>query len=195
VTLVDLAGSEKTSIDTGKEMQSRTNKINKSLSTLSDVVMAQSLNEDKRGETIPYKNSVLTWLLTNSLSGNAKISLIGTITPIDTSYDESMNTLQFLERAVVKGDAGIVTQPGSSSAPSGLERDDKSLLTAEITRLIKLLDVKQNIITNYENILSEQCSEGSIGSTTDQFKVLAQNYKKEKDLSSSHYHDLKTKFR
>jgi hypothetical protein len=193
--LVDLAGSEKTSIDTGKEMQSRTNKINKSLSTLSDVVMAQSLNEDKRGETIPYKNSVLTWLLTNSLSGNAKISLIGTITPIDTSYDESMNTLQFLERAVVKGDAGIVTQPGSSSAPSGLERDDKSLLTAEITRLIKLLDVKQNIITNYENILSEQCSEGSIGSTTDQFKVLAQNYKKEKDLSSSHYHDLKTKFR
>jgi Kinesin motor domain len=195
VTLVDLAGSEKTSIDTGKEMQSRTNKINKSLSTLSDVVMAQSLNEDKRGETIPYKNSVLTWLLTNSLSGNAKISLIGTITPIDTSYDESMNTLQFLERAVVKGDAGIVTQPGSSSALSGLERDDKSLLTAEITRLIKLLDVKQNIITNYENILSEQCSEGSIGSTTDQFKVLAQNYKKEKDLSSSHYHDLKTKFR
>lgn len=195
MTLVDLAGSEKTSIDTGKEMQSRTNKINKSLSTLSDVVMAQSLNEDKRGETIPYKNSVLTWLLTNSLSGNAKISLIGTITPIDTSYDESMNTLQFLERAVVKGDAGIVTQPGSSSALSGLERDDKSLLTAEITRLIKLLDVKQNIITNYENILSEQCSEGSIGSTTDQFKVLAQNYKKEKDLSSSHYHDLKTKFR
>lgn len=195
MTLVDLAGSERTSVDTGKEMQSRTKKINKSLSTLSDVVMALSLNEDKRGETIPYKNSVITWLLTNSLSGNAKISLIGTISPIDTSYDESVNTLQFLERAVVKGDAGSATQPGSSSALSGLERDDKSLLTAEITKLNKLLDVKQNIITNYENILSEQCSEGSIGSTTDQFKVLAQNYKKEKDLSSSHYHDLKTKFR
>jgi hypothetical protein len=195
VTLVDLAGSEKTSVDSGKEMQSRTNKINKSLSTLTDVVMALSLNEDKKGETIPYKNSVITWLLTNSLSGNAKISLIGTISAIDTSYDESINTLQFLERAVVKGDAGTVTQPGSSLALSGLEKDDKSLLTAEITRLNKLLDVKQNIITNYENILSEQCSEGSIGSTTDQFKVLARNYKKEKDLSSTHYHDLKTKFR
>lgn len=193
--MIDLAGSEKTSIDAGKEMQSRTNKINKSLSTLSDVVMALSLNEDKRGEAIPYKNSVITWLLTSSLSGNAKISLIGTVSPIDSSYDESMNTLRFLERAVVKGDAGSVTEPGNSSVLSGLERDDNALLTAEITRLNELLDVKQNIITNYENILSEECSEGSIGSTTDQFKVLAQNYKKEKDLSSSHYHDLKIKFR
>ena len=230
--MIDLAGSEKSSVDSGKEMQNRTNKINKSLSTLSDVIMALSLNEDKRGEMIPYKNSVITWLLTSSLCGNSKISLIGTISPIDASYDESINTLRFLERAkvpcsndevnvscedqstlkelqkkiqtldkdlteaknkLVKREAEFVIQVANASALRGPDGNDGSTFSVEIARLNELLDVKQTIITSYENILSEKCS--SIGSTTDQFKVLAQNYRKEKDLSSSHYHDLKTNFR
>ena len=236
--MIDLAGSEKSSLESGKEMQNRTNKINKSLSTLSDVIMALSLNEDKKGEIIPFKNSVLTWLLTSSLSGNSKISLIGTIAPTDTSYDDSLNTLRFLERAkspllchndvssndgrcedqstlkelkkknqkldndlieannkLAKREAEFIIQLGTAKALSGAGGDDKSSQSADIDQLIKLLNVKQSIITNYESILSEQSNEGNTGSTSDQFKTLSQNYKKQKELSTSHYHDLKNKFR
>lgn len=236
--MIDLAGSEKSSLESGKEMQNRTNKINKSLSTLSDVIMALSLNEDKKGEIIPFKNSVLTWLLTSSLSGNSKISLIGTIAPTDTSYDDSLNTLRFLERAkspllchndvssndgrcedqstlkelkkknqkldndlieannkLAKREAEFIIQLGTATALSGAGGDDKSSQSADIDQLIKLLNVKQSIITNYESILSEQSNEGNTGSTSDQFKTLSQNYKKQKELSTSHYHDLKNKFR
>ena len=86
--LVDLAGSEraKKSGATGERLKEGSN-INKSLSALSEVIKAlakQSENNRKRalgeggsaddGTTnfIPYRNSTLTWLLKESLGGNAK---------------------------------------------------------------------------------------------------------------------------
>ena len=69
--------------------------INKSLSNLGIVINALS----NKKSYIPYRNSKLTQILQNSLNGNAKNFLIATISPSIDSYEESLNTLQFADRA------------------------------------------------------------------------------------------------
>ena len=94
--LVDLAGSEriKTSGVAGaalKEAQS----INASLSELSTVI--RKLDAKSRGVEchIPYRNSKLTFLLQDSLGGNARTSLIATVSPSELNLDETLSTLRF----------------------------------------------------------------------------------------------------
>jgi len=48
---------------------------------------------------IPYRNSILTWILKDSLGGNSKTAIVATISPSESSYAESLNTLRYLERA------------------------------------------------------------------------------------------------
>ncbi len=43
---------------------------------------------------IPYRDSTLTWLLKESLGGNAKTAMIATISPADMHYEESLGTLR-----------------------------------------------------------------------------------------------------
>jgi kinesin family protein 1 len=98
VSLVDLAGSERASLTGahgGRLVEA--NNINKSLSALGDVIKALSTTTDKG--FVPYRNSVLTWLLKDSLEGNSKTSMLATISPTDTSFNESMSTLRYIERA------------------------------------------------------------------------------------------------
>ncbi|XP_053404539.1 uncharacterized protein LOC123566392 isoform X3 [Mercenaria mercenaria] len=48
---------------------------------------------------IPYRDSVLTWLLKDSLGGNSKTIMIATITPASQYYSESISTLRYAQRA------------------------------------------------------------------------------------------------
>jgi len=52
-----------------------------------------------RGGYIPYRDSKLTRLLQPSLGGNAKITIICTVTGALLSSDETHNTLKFANRA------------------------------------------------------------------------------------------------
>lgn len=98
LSLVDLAGSEK--MDAGlriskghfKELRS----INQSLSTLGNVVSALS----EKGRThVPYRDSKLTRLLQDSLGGNTRTTIIACVNPIAGQTHETVNTLQFADRA------------------------------------------------------------------------------------------------
>lgn len=56
--------------------------INKSLSTLGSVINALAENSELgRSVHVPYRNSVLTWLLRESLGGNAKTVMLAAISP------------------------------------------------------------------------------------------------------------------
>lgn len=74
LSLVDLAGSERLSNSGSGSDPARLKEaqcINKSLSSLADVIAA--LGNSKQGQGhVPYRNSTLTWLLKNSLGGNSK---------------------------------------------------------------------------------------------------------------------------
>ena len=70
--------------------------INKSLSALANCISA--LSQSNRAH-VPYRDSVLTRLLQDSLGGNSRTLLIATVSPADKCVDESLSTLRFADRA------------------------------------------------------------------------------------------------
>ena len=98
LNLVDLAGSErqKTTKSSGKRLKEGT-KINLSLSALGNVISA--LVDGKSNTHVPYRDSKLTRLLQNSLGGNAKTIMIANIGPCDYSFNSTMSTLRYANRA------------------------------------------------------------------------------------------------
>ncbi|KAF8939321.1 hypothetical protein BGZ58_010032 [Dissophora ornata] len=113
LNLIDLAGSEKASSDVERRKEGAF--INKSLLTLGTVI--SKLTDDK-GAHIPYRDSKLTRILQSSLSGNARVSVICTISPSFLNVDESHNTLKFAARV-----KKIVTKAHTNQV-----MDDKALL-------------------------------------------------------------------
>ena len=56
-------------------------------------------NKSKKAEFIPYRDSVLTWLLKENLGGNSKTAMLAAISPADINYDETLSTLRYADRA------------------------------------------------------------------------------------------------
>ncbi|KAI9032256.1 P-loop containing nucleoside triphosphate hydrolase protein [Hyaloraphidium curvatum] len=107
LNLIDLAGSEKAATDADRRKEGAY--INKSLLTLGTVISrlteAPKVAASGASSTalaalghIPYRDSKLTRILQSSLSGNAKISVICTVSPTASSFEESNNTLKFAAR-------------------------------------------------------------------------------------------------
>ena len=92
--LVDLAGSEKTPV-LGKR-NAESGSINKSLLALGKCINA--LTSQNKGY-IPWRDSKLTRLLQEPLSGNSRIVMIATVSPSIDSFDETMFTLQNAHKA------------------------------------------------------------------------------------------------
>ncbi|RZC39845.1 kinesin-like protein KIF14 [Asbolus verrucosus] len=94
VSLVDLAGSERLSTSHNSEEKIRQGvSINKSLLTLGKVI--SSLADHKKNQFVPYRDSVLTWLLKESLGGNSLTCMLATITPANANLDETLATLRY----------------------------------------------------------------------------------------------------
>ncbi len=72
--------------------------INKSLLALGNCI--NSLGENyKKSRHIPYRNSKLTRLLKDSLGGNCKTVMIANISPTEATFEETLNTLKYANRA------------------------------------------------------------------------------------------------
>ncbi|CAM6048242.1 unnamed protein product [Sphagnum compactum] len=91
---VDLAGSErlKKSKSSG-EMLKETGSINRSLFTLGKVISA--LSEGKKGDVVPYRESMLTKLLMESLGGNSLALMIACVSSAASAVDETLSTLHY----------------------------------------------------------------------------------------------------
>ncbi|XP_075042159.1 kinesin-like protein KIF14 [Mixophyes fleayi] len=101
VNLVDLAGSERCSSaqTTGIRLKEGAS-INKSLLTLGKVISALAeMANINRKSFIPYRESLLTWLLKDSLGGNSKTAMIATISPTSVNMEESLSTLRYASQA------------------------------------------------------------------------------------------------
>lgn len=106
VNMVDLAGSERSgAAGTTGSTQKEGSNINKSLTTLGRCINALAAKEaTKKGQNakaavVPYRDSVLTWLLRESLGGNAVTVMLAALSPADINYDETLNTLRYAESA------------------------------------------------------------------------------------------------
>lgn len=104
INLVDLAGSERQSQaqTSGERLREGAN-INKSLLTLGKVISSLSeqsiMGAKKKKSFIPYRDSVLTWLLKESLGGNSKTAMIATISPSHHHIEETLSTLRYAKQA------------------------------------------------------------------------------------------------
>ncbi|XP_072504375.1 kinesin-like protein KIF14 isoform X3 [Notamacropus eugenii] len=100
INLIDLAGSERCSAtQTSGERLKEGVSINKSLLTLGKVISALSEQTNRKRVFIPYRESVLTWLLKESLGGNSKTAMIATISPADSNIEETLSTLRYAKQA------------------------------------------------------------------------------------------------
>ncbi|XP_011639230.1 kinesin-like protein Klp98A isoform X2 [Pogonomyrmex barbatus] len=146
VHLVDLAGSERANATgaTGQRLKEGAH-INKSLVTLGTVISTLSELSSASGDTsatkrntfIPYRDSVLTWLLKDSLGGNSKTIMIATISPAECNYNDTLSTLRYANRA-----KNIINKPTiNEDANVKLIRE----LRAEIEKLKSLIDKNMSV--------------------------------------------------
>uniref|UniRef100_A0A8C1K3F3 Kinesin family member 13Bb n=1 Tax=Cyprinus carpio TaxID=7962 RepID=A0A8C1K3F3_CYPCA len=102
LSLVDLAGSERADkTGAGGERLKEGSNINRSLTTLGLVISAlaeQGAGKNK-SKFVPYRDSVLTWLLKDSLGGNSRTAMVATVSPAADNYDETLSTLRYADRA------------------------------------------------------------------------------------------------
>uniref|UniRef100_A0A8C1ZWK9 plus-end-directed kinesin ATPase n=1 Tax=Cyprinus carpio TaxID=7962 RepID=A0A8C1ZWK9_CYPCA len=101
ISLVDLAGSERADSTGAKGTRLKEGaNINKSLTTLGKVISALAEVKKKKVESfIPYRDSVLTWLLRENLGGNSRTAMVAALSPADINYDETLSTLRYADRA------------------------------------------------------------------------------------------------
>uniref|UniRef100_A0A8C2DNG6 plus-end-directed kinesin ATPase n=1 Tax=Cyprinus carpio TaxID=7962 RepID=A0A8C2DNG6_CYPCA len=140
ISLVDLAGSERADSTGAKGTRLKEGaNINKSLTTLGKVISALAevvsiINKTckkKKTDFIPYRDSVLTWLLRENLGGNSRTAMVAALSPADINYDETLSTLRYADRAKqIKCNAVINEDPNNR-----LVRELKD----EVTRLKELL--------------------------------------------------------
>lgn len=138
IHLVDLAGSERANATgaTGQRLKEGAH-INKSLVTLGSVISSLAeinLNtNNKRILYIPYRDSILTWLLKDSLGGNSKTIMVAAISPADINYSETLSTLRYANRA-----KNIVNKPTINEDPN-----------------VKLIRELRDEISELKNLLSQ----------------------------------------
>ncbi|XP_071551668.1 kinesin-like protein KIF14 [Panulirus ornatus] len=100
INLVDLAGSER--VAAAQSQGDRLKEgvcINKSLLTLGKVITALAESEGRRRPFIPYRESVLTYLLKESLGGNSRTAMIATVSPCNIHVEETLSTLRYAQQA------------------------------------------------------------------------------------------------
>lgn len=139
IRLVDLAGSEraKSTEATGQRLREGSN-INKSLTTLGRVIASLADPKQGRGgkrkgrDVVPYRDSILTWLLKDSLGGNSKTAMIACISPTD--YEETLSTLRYADQAKRIRTRARINQDHLSAA----ERDKQIAEMAETIRALQL---------------------------------------------------------
>ncbi|XP_051996307.1 kinesin-like protein KIF1A [Xyrauchen texanus] len=158
ISLVDLAGSERADSTGAKGTRLKEGaNINKSLTTLGKVISAlaevdSGSNKNKKKKKvenfIPYRDSVLTWLLRENLGGNSRTAMVAALSPADINYDETLSTLRYADRAKqIRCNAVINEDPNNR-----LVRELKD----EVSRLKDLLyaqglgDIIENL-SDYKN--------------------------------------------
>ncbi|CAG5130034.1 unnamed protein product, partial [Candidula unifasciata] len=149
INLVDLAGSERqSSANTSGERLREGANINKSLLTLGKVIALlseRSVSSKKRKIFIPYRDSVLTWLLKESLGGNSKTAMIATISPSNHHSEETLSTLRYAQQA--RSIVNVVR----------INEDPKAKIIRQLRAEIEHLRAEQGGLMNEEALAVSMC--------------------------------------
>uniref|UniRef100_A0A4W3I922 Kinesin-like protein n=1 Tax=Callorhinchus milii TaxID=7868 RepID=A0A4W3I922_CALMI len=149
LNLVDLAGSERQR-DTRAEgvRLKEASSINRSLSCLGNVIMGLIDVASGKNRHICYRDSKLTFLLRDSLGGNAKTYIIANVHPGSRCFGETLSTLQFARRAKLIKNKATVNEATQGSLGH---------LQAEIKRLKEqLAEQRTGHISQDSNVMTAE---------------------------------------
>eukprot|EP01061_Rhynchopus_euleeides_P009691 TRINITY_DN188_c0_g2_i1.p1 TRINITY_DN188_c0_g2~~TRINITY_DN188_c0_g2_i1.p1 ORF type:complete len:964 (+),score=451.74 TRINITY_DN188_c0_g2_i1:210-3101(+) len=128
INIVDLAGSERIKMSKveGANLTEAT-KINLSLSTLRRVIDILIENSQRRKnqpkQLPPYRDSMLTWILSESLGGNSKTMMLATISPAESNREDTLNTLRYALKAKAIVNTVKVNEQKSSVMLSAMQKE------------------------------------------------------------------------
>ena len=150
--IIDLAGSERQKkAGTESSKVKEAGNINKSLMNLSKVIR-EIINKDKQ---ISYRDSKLTHVLRDSLGGNAKTSIIATISQLEYNLDETISTLTFAQNAKKVKNNPVINEEISINNTKIIK--DKFLdLQKEYNSIFKQYEQLRERYKNQENIINEK---------------------------------------
>ncbi|KAI5618808.1 kinesin-like protein KIF6 [Silurus asotus] len=154
--LVDLAGSERVGkTGVGGQILTEAKYINLSLHYLEQVITALS---EKNRSHIPYRNSMMTSVLRDSLGGNCMTTMIAMVSAEKKNVDESISTCRFAQRVgMIKNEALLN------------EELDPSLLIIRLKKEIQCLKEELAMVTGDQR--SDELTQEEIQRTEDQLKV------------------------
>ncbi|KAK1356399.1 Phragmoplast-associated kinesin-related protein [Heracleum sosnowskyi] len=137
INLVDLAGSERQKLTgaAGERLKEAGN-INRSLSQLGNLInILAEVSQTGKQRHIPYRDSKLTFLLQESLGGNAKLAMVCAISPAQSCKSETLGTLRFAQRAKALKNKAVVNEE---------MQDDVNVLRQVIKQLKEELSQMKN---------------------------------------------------
>ncbi|XP_037953283.1 kinesin-like protein unc-104 isoform X9 [Teleopsis dalmanni] len=176
ISLVDLAGSERADSTGAKGTRLKEGaNINKSLTTLGKVIsalaeIASKQKKSKKADFIPYRDSVLTWLLRENLGGNSKTAMIAAISPADINYDETLSTLRYADRAKQIVCKAVVNEDANAKLIRELKEEIqklRDLLKAEGIEVQEEDEINNKVIGNSGNMKSPSKTRNRNGSTAE----------------------------
>ncbi|XP_006868897.1 PREDICTED: kinesin-like protein KIF15 [Chrysochloris asiatica] len=127
LNMVDLAGSERQKDTHAEGMRLKeAGNINRSLSCLGQVITALVDVGNGKQRHVCYRDSRLTFLLRDSLGGNAKTAIIANVHPGSKCFGETLSTLNFAQRAKLIKNKAVVNEDTQGNV---------SQLQAEVKRL------------------------------------------------------------
>ncbi|KAJ3675746.1 hypothetical protein LUZ60_004789 [Juncus effusus] len=135
INLVDLAGSERQKLTqaAGDRLKEAGN-INKSLSQLGNLInILGEISQSGKQRHIPYRDSKLTFLLQESLGGNAKLAMICGVSPSLKCKSETLSTLRFAQRAKAIKNKAVVNETTQDDVK--MLREQVRLLRDELVRM------------------------------------------------------------
>ena len=109
--------------------------------------MCVSLRLQGKSRHVPYRDSRLTFLLQDSLGGNAKTSMIANIYPSSVDCQETWSTIKFAQRVKTIENRAVVNEEdlGGGSEAQSISRAVIAELREEIERLKRSNEVKKEV--------------------------------------------------
>uniref|UniRef100_A0A3Q0KR75 Kinesin-like protein unc-104 n=1 Tax=Schistosoma mansoni TaxID=6183 RepID=A0A3Q0KR75_SCHMA len=157
ISLVDLAGSERSDATGATDIRLKEGaNINKSLTTLGKVIAGladMSSKRRKKNDFIPYRDSVLTWLLKENLGGNSHTTMIAALSPADVNFDETLSTLRYADRA-----KSIVCKAVINEDPTAVLIRELKAEVARLKQILRMEDQMKTSITIGTSPISNQHS-------------------------------------
>ena len=196
--LVDLAGSERVTKTNAREMRlEEAKKINYSLLILGNCI--QSLISPN-SKYISYRDSKLTRILQDSLGGNAKTSLIVTISPSGYNSEETLSSLNFGLRAMKVQNRPVINKTQDYQALFYKLQEDYDKLLEEKTNLTieynKVCDENdkfksnENYLNIQKNKIEEQIKNNSKSISLEEVEKIKKKFEKEMKNLEKYYSDV-----